>query len=154
MILFRPIGHAELLLIARSGYRAFPPRLPHQPIFYPVLTHEYARKIARDWNTVDESSGYAGFVTRFVIPDDFARRYPVQIAGGRSHEELWVPAEELETFNGRIVGSVEVIESFYGPRFAGSIDPESRLPTDVPPPHAGASKIDTLDAVAEISGDA
>jgi hypothetical protein len=134
MILFRPVGHAELLLIARTGYRAFPPRLAHQPIFYPVLTQEYARKIARDWNTVDEASGYAGFVLRFTIPDDFAQRYPVQIAGGKSHEELWVPAEELETFNQHIDGPIQVIERFYGPQFHGSVDPQTRLPTDVPPP--------------------
>src|SRR5919107_458454 len=34
--LWRPVGQRELELIAESGYRAFPPRLPHQPIFYPV----------------------------------------------------------------------------------------------------------------------
>lgn len=38
MILYRPVGVAELRLIARSGFREFPPRLPEQPIFYPVLT--------------------------------------------------------------------------------------------------------------------
>lgn len=35
-ILFRPVGPRELALIASSGYQAFPPRLPEQPIFYPV----------------------------------------------------------------------------------------------------------------------
>jgi len=30
--LFRPVGPAELQLIAASGYREFPPRLPEQPI--------------------------------------------------------------------------------------------------------------------------
>lgn len=48
--LFRPVGPKELELIRASGYRAFPPRLPEQPIFYPVLTRECAVKIARDWN--------------------------------------------------------------------------------------------------------
>jgi hypothetical protein len=51
--LFRPVGPKKLALIAASGYRAFPPRLPEQPIFYPVLTEEYAAKIARDWNAKD-----------------------------------------------------------------------------------------------------
>lgn len=46
--LFRPVGQKELDLIAASGNRAFPPRLPHQPIFYPVLNEEYATQIARD----------------------------------------------------------------------------------------------------------
>ena len=46
--LFRPVGQAELDLIAASGYRLFPPRLPGQPIFYPVLNEAYATKSARD----------------------------------------------------------------------------------------------------------
>ncbi len=37
MILYRPVGTKELELIAESGYREFPPRLPSHPIFYPVL---------------------------------------------------------------------------------------------------------------------
>jgi hypothetical protein len=40
--LYRPVGQVELDLIAESGYRRFPPRLSHQPIFYPVLSIEYA----------------------------------------------------------------------------------------------------------------
>lgn len=130
MILFRPVGIGELRLIARASFRAFPPRLPDQPIFYPVLTLEYARKIARDWNTVDAQSGYAGFVTRFEIDEETARRYPVQIAGGNSHEELWVPADELAGFNARIVGPIVVVESFTGPRFVGDVDPTTHLPRD------------------------
>lgn len=38
--LFRPTGPAELALIEASGFHSFPPRLPHQPIFYPVLNLE------------------------------------------------------------------------------------------------------------------
>ncbi|MEM7234916.1 MAG: ADP-ribosylation/crystallin J1, partial [Planctomycetota bacterium] len=82
MTLFRPVGVAELRLIAESEFREFPPRLPDQPIFYPVLHFDYADQIARDWNTTDAASGYAGFVTRFEIDDAFAARYPVQIVGG------------------------------------------------------------------------
>ena len=49
--LFRPVGANELRLIEATGMRAFPPRLPEQPIFYPVTNEAYAAKIARDWNT-------------------------------------------------------------------------------------------------------
>ncbi|HZH29542.1 MAG TPA: hypothetical protein VEY11_02010 [Pyrinomonadaceae bacterium] len=45
-----PVGERELQLIRESGFREFPPRLPGQPIFYPVLNEEYAARIARDWN--------------------------------------------------------------------------------------------------------
>jgi hypothetical protein len=47
---WRPCGPAELELVRESGWTAWPPRLPDQPIFYPVLNEDYATKIARDWN--------------------------------------------------------------------------------------------------------
>ena len=56
-------------LIRISGYREFPPRLPHQPIFYPVLNEEYATQIARDWNT--KSGSRRGFVTAFKYVQNF-----------------------------------------------------------------------------------
>jgi hypothetical protein len=128
MILYRPVGVGELRLIAQCGFREFPPRLPDQPIFYPVLTLEYARRIARDWNTVDAQSGYAGFVTKFEIGDETAQRYPIQVAGGRSHEELWVPAHELADFNAHIVGMIAVVEAFTSLRFTGQLNPETLTP--------------------------
>jgi len=109
LTLWRPVGPAELQLIKQSGMRAFPPRLPEQPIFYPVLSEEYAAKIARDWNV--PASG-AGFVTRFAIKRSFIDRYQVREAGGRSHLEYWIPAEDLEAFNGAIVGLIEIVRSF------------------------------------------
>jgi hypothetical protein len=112
--LYRPVGQKELDLIAASGYRAFPPRLSHQPIFYPVLNEEYAVQIARDWNTKDAASGYAGYVTRFRVRADFLAPYPVQTVGGRSHQEYWIPAAELAAFNEQIVGPIEVIREFHG----------------------------------------
>jgi hypothetical protein len=112
--LYRPIGAKELELIAATGYRTFPPRLPSQPIFYPVLTESYAVEIARDWNTKDVASDFAGYVTRFAVDAAFAARYPVQTVGARRHQELWVPAEELDAFNRHIVGPIEVIVEFRG----------------------------------------
>jgi len=107
--LYRPVGPAELALIEASGWREFPPRLPDQPIFYPVLNEEYATQIARDWNV--KASG-AGFVTRFQVDAAFVRRYRVETVGGSVHKELWVPAEELAEFNRHIVGPIEVIAAF------------------------------------------
>jgi len=107
--LWRPVGPAELELIRRSGMRHFPPRLPDQPIFYPVLSEEYAVKIARDWNV--PASG-AGYVTRFSVLRGFLAGYEIQEAGGRSHLEYWIPADELDDFNAAIVGLIEVVASF------------------------------------------
>ncbi|RYG72208.1 ADP-ribosylation/crystallin J1 [bacterium] len=129
MILFRPVGVKELELIAGLGFKAFPPRLEIQPIFYPVLNFDYAAQIARDWNTKDPVSGYAGFVTRFEIDDEYAAKFEVQTVGTRGrHDELWVLAEELEAFNSHLTGPIEVIASFIGERFDGEIDTKTNLP--------------------------
>lgn len=129
MILYRPVGLAELKLIAEAEYQAFPPRLPEQPIFYPVLNFDYAAQIARDWNT--QSSPFAGFVTKFEVADEYAGRFPVQVVGGREHQELWVPAEELGEFNRHILGRIEIVASYYGAQFEGRQDPETDLPLDL-----------------------
>jgi hypothetical protein len=108
--LWRPVGPQELALVEASGWRAFPPRLPDQPIFYPVLNEAYAAQIARDWNVPASGSG---FVTRFEVDAVFLERYPRQVVGGREHEELWVPAEDLDEFNRHIVGAIEVVAEFH-----------------------------------------
>jgi hypothetical protein len=108
--LYRPIGPEELALIAQSGYRAFPPRLPEQPIFYPVLNEEYAVQIARDWNVKASGSGY---VTRFAVESEFLARYPEQVVGSAIHRELWIPAEDLAEMNRRMAGPIEVIAEFH-----------------------------------------
>jgi hypothetical protein len=108
-ILYRPVGPKELELIRASGNRSFPPRLPEQPIFYPVLNESYAADISRKWNVRDYGAGY---VTRFRVQTDFLAKYPVQIVGDSTCKELWVPAEELATFNDHIVGEIEVITEF------------------------------------------
>lgn len=107
--LWRPVGPAELRLIEAAGFRGFPPRLPEQPIFYPVLNEGYAVQIARDWNVKADGAGY---VTRFVVRRDFLDAYPVQQAGGREHLEYWIPAEDLAAFNSAIVGRIEVVSEF------------------------------------------
>ena len=107
--LWRPVGPQELALLRQSDMRAFPPRLPDQPIFYPVLSEDYAAKIARDWNVPASGSG---FVTRFQVRRAFLDAYAVQEAGGRAHLEYWIPAKELPAFNGAIVGEIEVVAAF------------------------------------------
>jgi hypothetical protein len=107
--LWRPIGPEELELMRALEMRGFPPRLPDQPIFYPVLSEDYAIKIARDWNV--PRSG-AGFVTKFEVRKDYLADHAVQEAGGRSHLEYWIPAEDMQNFNDAIVGAISVTRSF------------------------------------------
>ncbi len=110
MVLYRPVGPKELELIKESGWRKFPPRLFWQPIFYPVLSEEYAIQIARDWNVKESGSG---FVTKFEIDEQYVKKFEVQNVGGEIHNELWVPAEELEEFNSNIIGLIGVTKEFH-----------------------------------------
>jgi hypothetical protein len=112
VVLYRPVGQRELELIRESNWTAFPPRLASQPIFYPVLSEDYAVRIARDWNTQDEASGYIGYVTRFRVSKKFLDKFDVQVVGGRDLQEYWIPGEQLEEFNSYIDGVIEVIHEF------------------------------------------
>jgi len=109
--LYRPTGPKELELLKLSEFRRWPPRLPEQPIFYPVTNEKYAVEIASRWNAKDDGVGY---VTRFSVRSSFMRRYEIQRVGGDHHTEWWVPAEELEELNDNIVGLIEVIGEYRG----------------------------------------
>ena len=108
--LFRPTGPEELELVRRSGFKEWPPRLPEQPIFYPVTNEAYATEIARDWNV--PASGF-GYVTRFRVRKSFMAQFPVQQVGGLHHTEWWVPAERLAELNANLVGPIEVVAEFH-----------------------------------------
>jgi hypothetical protein len=132
MRLYRPIGYQELELIANSNFLAFPPRLPSQPIFYPVLNLEYGMQIAKDWNTSDPNSGFAGFVTQFDVDDVYISQFEIQIVGSSQvHQELWIPAENLAQFNRHMLGEIVVVAAYYGNSFTHEIDPASNLPATI-----------------------
>ena len=114
-MLYRPVGHPEFELIRDSGFRRFPPRLPEQPIFYPVLNEAYATQIARDWNTRDASSGFVGYVLRFAVRSDFLGHYEVHTVGSSEHREYWIHAADLEKLNDNIIGAIELISEFHPP---------------------------------------
>jgi hypothetical protein len=125
MLLFRPVGLKELELIYDSKMRAFPPRLPEQPIFYPVLNIDYAREIAFDWNIL--TPPYAGFVTRFVVDDVYGSHFEQHIVGAKRHAELWVPAEELPQFNRHIIDPIQLIDARFGTAYEGFIPENAGL---------------------------
>jgi hypothetical protein len=118
--LYRPVGLKEMKLILESESTAFPPRLKEQPIFYPVLNLDYAKHIARDWNTKDAISDYAGYVTQFDVDADYIAEYEEHIVGGSIHKELWIPAVELSAFNKYIVGKITIQSAFFGDAFKGA----------------------------------
>jgi hypothetical protein len=117
--LYRPVGLHELALIWDSGMREFPPRLPHQPIFYPVANIEYATQIARDWNTKDSS--FAGYVSKFAVADSFLASFEPHTVGSAIHVEFWIPAEQIHEFNVSIEGGISVESGFFGSGFKGFV---------------------------------
>ena len=110
VILWRPTGPEELALVEASGWREWPPRLPWQPIFYPVLNEDYATKIARDWNVKHSGSGY---VTRFRVRRSFLHRYDIHQVGGRTILEYWIPAADLGELNANIIGLIELVAEYH-----------------------------------------
>jgi tetratricopeptide (TPR) repeat protein len=125
MILYRPVGLQELELIYDSGMKAFPARLPQQPIFYPVLNLEYARQTASDWNA--KNGQFAGYVTQFKVEDQYISQFEKHTVGSSEHEEFWIPAEEMEEFNKHIIGHIKVVEAHFGEGFQGFIPEQFSL---------------------------
>lgn len=119
MELFRPVGFKEMDLILNTGCRRFPPRLPSQPIFYPVLNIHYAEEIAEKWNTKDVNSGYVGYVTKFEVEDSYIANFESHTVGGAIHQEFWIPSEELDEFNKHINGNILLSKAYYGKDFVG-----------------------------------
>ncbi len=107
--LYRPVNKAELDLIEASGWKAFPPRLPEQPIFYPVLNQQYAEEITVKWNLPFYGNGY---VVRFEVEAEYASQFKEETVGGAHHTELWVPAEQMEEFNSNIIGTIDIVSSY------------------------------------------
>lgn len=110
LILYRPVNQAELTLIEQLNWQRFPPRLPQQPIFYPVLDETYAREITERWNVPAYG---AGFVVSFKVDKEYASKFEVQNVGLAHHNELWVPSEELEEFNDHIIATIEPIAEYH-----------------------------------------
>ena len=144
MILYRPVGLLELWKLMDLDSRGFPPRLPEQPVFYPVLEAGYAVEIAARWNPPDEFSGYSGWVTRFRLPDAFVAPYPVKTVGARRHRELWIPAEDVPAMNAALEGPIEVIDGYIGARFAEATAGRVVLPEGQVPPEALAGVLAQL----------
>lgn len=114
--LYRPVNKVELDLIEGLNWKAFPPRLPEQPIFYPVMNQEYASQITTEWNLPSYGNG---FVTKFTLSKKYLSKYNVENVGSKLHDELWVHSEDLNEFNNEIIGEIEVIEAYTNEKNSG-----------------------------------
>ena len=48
----------------------------------------------------------------FEIDDEYAGKFEIHVVGSSYHQELWVPAEELDEFNRHIIGKIQVLREF------------------------------------------
>ena len=87
LTLYRPVNKAELDLVEALDWKGFPPRLPEQPIFYPVMNERYANEIAKKWNVPAYGAGY---VLKWEVDKEYAAKFKVENVGGHHHNELWV----------------------------------------------------------------
>ncbi|MEM7343983.1 MAG: hypothetical protein AAF485_07050 [Chloroflexota bacterium] len=106
--LYRPTGEKELQLVKANGHKKWPPRLPEQPFFYPVTNEQYAIELTQ-WNITDFGAGY---VTKFEVEKAFMDNYPIKCVGAQHNTEWWIPAEDLEQLNSKIVGLIEIIGEY------------------------------------------
>jgi hypothetical protein len=49
---------------------------------------------------------------KFEVDSEYVKKYAIKTVGNEVHSELWIPAEELDEFNQKIIGNIELIESF------------------------------------------
>ena len=59
-----------------------------------------------------ESSDHRGYVTEFEVDDEYCAQFEIHVVGASRHQELWIRAEELRTFNRHIRGRIRVVASF------------------------------------------
>jgi hypothetical protein len=76
-----------------------------------VLNEEYAHQIARNWNTKEPDS--IGYVTAFDVRTEVLDKYSPQQVGAKQHTELWIPAEDLESFNEALVGQIRILAKYH-----------------------------------------
>jgi hypothetical protein len=114
IILFHAVGSDELELIKRSGWTQFPSRSREEPLFYPILTEEYATQVARE--AYVEVDG-VGWVTKCAVSTEFLRKYDVQEIGALYQREYWIPAAELADLNRHLASRTD--RGFGGIAIAG-----------------------------------
>ena len=95
VLLYRPVGQAELDLVAASDWLEFPLQLPEPPVFY----------LAPPGPAAGLPGTGPGYLLRLAVDADYVAHFE---AAGPEPAELRVPTAELAGFNRRITGRIEV----------------------------------------------
>lgn len=111
--IFYPVGQREFDFIQANDFITLPPKLSFQPFFFLLLHETHALHIARDWNTLDSLSDYAGYVVKFLVKNEFLSQFIKQNFGGSLYQQYWVPSEAVADLNDSIVDKIEVVAEFH-----------------------------------------
>lgn len=114
--IYRSCGLPEWRLIRQDGRGKFPACMIRADIFYPSLLFENACGLAREFNTRDPASEFAGLVLACDVPPDFLREYDDPEL---EPEALWLPPETRAAINDALQGPLRVCEVIYGAEYSG-----------------------------------
>lgn len=110
--LWRSVGQSELDLVASLRWRAWPPRLPNQPIFSAAGDRRYAVQIGRERNVPAEGVGY---VVKFDVARSFLDRHQGYQGGPCDEREYRIPGDEVADLNAHLVGAITESADYRGP---------------------------------------
>ncbi|MGW4946017.1 hypothetical protein ACWEOZ_31050 [Actinoplanes sp. NPDC004185] len=110
--LWRSVGQDELDAVASSGWRAWPLRLPDQPIFSAVRERQLAVRICRERTVPAEGVGY---VVQFDVPRRSLHRFEAVHGTGRDEFGYRIPANEVAELNATIIGVIREEADYRGP---------------------------------------
>ena len=51
-------------------------------------------------------------MTKFEVETEYLNKFEIQNVGGCIHDELWIPAQELDEFNSHIVGAITITKVY------------------------------------------
>ncbi|SEU05662.1 hypothetical protein [Hymenobacter actinosclerus] len=98
VLLYRPVGQAELDLVAASNWLEFPLKLPEPPVFY----------LAPPGSAAGLPGAGPGYLLRLAVDADYVAHFEAAAPAAAEPAELRVPTAELAEFNRRITGRIEV----------------------------------------------
>ena len=61
------------------------------------------------------------------MDDQYIGQFETHAVGKSQHQELWIPAEEMEELNKHIVGHIKVVEAHFGNAFEGFVPEQFAL---------------------------
>jgi hypothetical protein len=110
MKLFRLVGEKEFRLIQQSGFKSFPARMSGQHELNPVLNKKYAVEMASKRSIMDNNHVGRNYVLEFEVDDNYISWFETKTVGG--HQELSIPAEQIDEFNSHLNGLISVVGVF------------------------------------------